>query len=119
MRQYMQSFADRNLKNKITFDTEVLKISRQSRLTEGQNWYISVVNKLNGESRDIRCDRIVMCSGVRAFCCLQGQAVEVCSCRDVVGPMFLKLSHRMLRSERVSKGPCFIQLLCELGWTSF
>lgn len=72
MRQYMQSFADRNLKNKITFDTEVLKISRQSRSTEEQNWCINVVNKLNGESRELRCDRIVMCSGVRAFCYLQG-----------------------------------------------
>ncbi|KAJ6610187.1 FAD/NAD(P)-binding domain-containing protein [Mycena sp. CBHHK59/15] len=61
MRLYMTTFADKFLKGKIRFGTEVLKISRETDVT-GQ-WAIEIQDKHSQARETLRFSRVVLCSG--------------------------------------------------------
>lgn len=63
MRSYMEAFADRFLKDKICYNTEVLNIRRLD--FEGlQTWLVTTFNHSNGTREELSFDKIVLCTGV-------------------------------------------------------
>lgn len=57
---YMESFADRFLKGKVQFETEVLGITRNAQGT----WEVSVERKQSGAREVLQFARVVLCTGV-------------------------------------------------------
>ncbi|KAH7908576.1 FAD/NAD-P-binding domain-containing protein [Hygrophoropsis aurantiaca] len=60
MRDYMEAFADKFLKGRIRFETEVLNIRRHSKTSE---WVLSVRSEGMAGQEELNFSRIVLCSG--------------------------------------------------------
>lgn len=66
MQAYMESFADRFLKDSIRYGTDVLRIRRRS-LPESRNgcqWVVTMRDLKYGNLTEAIYDKIVLCSGV-------------------------------------------------------
>ncbi|KAK7042606.1 FAD/NAD-P-binding domain-containing protein [Favolaschia claudopus] len=61
MQNYMQEFADKFLKDKIIFDTEVLRVHRED--GEENPWTVSVRNLNTNSSQTLRFSKMVLCTG--------------------------------------------------------
>jgi dimethylaniline monooxygenase (N-oxide forming) len=62
MQAYMEIFTDKFLKDYIKYNTEVLRVSRESE--DELPWMVEVLDKLSGERMTYRYARIVLCTGV-------------------------------------------------------
>ena len=69
VRLYMESFAERFLKGRIHYDTDVTNIRRKT-LVSGdvstKHWTVSIRDRKTGEESRRTYDKIVLCTGVRA-----------------------------------------------------
>jgi dimethylaniline monooxygenase (N-oxide forming) len=62
VRQYLEDFAERFLKGKIHFETEVLNIRRRDR---GRGWKVLVRDRRTGGAEKVSYfSRIILCTGV-------------------------------------------------------
>jgi cation diffusion facilitator CzcD-associated flavoprotein CzcO len=61
VRQYMEGFAERFLKGKILFETEVLNIRRQD---QGRGWNVLVRDRRTGTEKASYYSRVILCTGV-------------------------------------------------------
>ena len=61
VREYMEGFAERFLKGKIRFETEVLNISRGD---HGRGWKVLVHDRRMGTEKVSYYSRIILCTGV-------------------------------------------------------
>ena len=61
VRQYMESFAEKFLKGKIRFETEVVNIRRGD---HGRGWNVLVQDKRTGTKKVSYYSRVVLCTGV-------------------------------------------------------
>ncbi|CAL1698410.1 unnamed protein product [Somion occarium] len=59
MRAYMESFADRFLKDRIKYDTEALNICRRN----GGGWVVTAKGLNSGTMFELEYDKIVLCTG--------------------------------------------------------
>lgn len=62
LRVYMETFADKYLKDRIRFQTEVHKVRRDEAT---KKWFLSVEDKRDGSREELVYSRIVLCTGVR------------------------------------------------------
>jgi cation diffusion facilitator CzcD-associated flavoprotein CzcO len=65
VRQYMEGFAERFLKGKLRFETEVLNIRRGDR---GRGWNVLVQDKHTGTEKVSYYSRVILCTGVSCVC---------------------------------------------------
>jgi cation diffusion facilitator CzcD-associated flavoprotein CzcO len=69
MRLYMESYADRFVKNNIRYNVEVTSMRRDTQdaaHTESSGWLVAITNKITGLVAELKFDKIVLCSGVRS-----------------------------------------------------
>jgi len=62
MCNYMESFADKFLKGKLRYETEVLNVSRDGATS---TWLVKVKILKTGTLETLKYSRIVLCTGVR------------------------------------------------------
>ncbi len=62
MRDYMQTFSERFLKNAIRYNTEVLQIERTD--DEFSPWSVTVRNTMTLSQEVLKFSRLVLCTGV-------------------------------------------------------
>ena len=60
MCMYMESFADKFLKGRITFEVEVENITRGS----DETWLVKTRNLTNSSTKILQFDKLVLCTGV-------------------------------------------------------
>jgi len=65
VRQYMESFAERFLKGKIRFETEVLNIRRGDL---GRGWDVLVHDRRTDTEKVSYYSRVILCTGVSLEC---------------------------------------------------
>lgn len=63
MRAYMETFADRFLRGKIRFGTEILDVRRGE---DGAGWEVEVLDLRTGNKEVLYYSRVVLCTGVCA-----------------------------------------------------
>lgn len=63
LRQYLESFAEQFLKDKIRFSTEVISVRRPD--DTDSNWIVIVEDAEDGTRQHLLFNRIVLCTGVR------------------------------------------------------
>ncbi|TCD60699.1 hypothetical protein EIP91_009652 [Steccherinum ochraceum] len=62
LRDYFASFADRFLKGKISYNTEVLRVQKSA--TSGEaSWRVTTRSQVDGETRELVFNKFVMCTG--------------------------------------------------------
>ena len=90
VREYMEGFAERFLKGKIRFETEVLNISRGD---HGRGWNVLVRDRRMGAAAEkvSYYSRIILCTGVSVNpamirdCIMDLLIIRVAACPDTQG----------------------------------
>lgn len=67
MRGYMESYADRFLKNAIRYNVEVTAVRRIADASKASNWAVTCTDKLSGTQEELRFDKVVLCTGVSSI----------------------------------------------------
>lgn len=64
MRGYMESYADRFVKNSIRYNVEVLRVQRVESGSKEPNWAITFRDRGTGAQGVLKYDKLVLCTGV-------------------------------------------------------
>jgi hypothetical protein len=73
---YLESFAERFLKDKFRFNVQMLNVSRNPDRNLG-GWIVSIIDKVSGNQEEIHYDKIVLCTGVRDISSLLDSVITI------------------------------------------
>jgi len=106
MHFYMQKFADTFLRDRISYNTEVVNIKRPTPpfSSDPPNWIVTVRDNKTGNVTERGYDRVVLCTGVR---CFHSYCRYPVLCFDLIGLSWTSYTSCLL---------CWNSSCCRFSW---